>query len=73
MQVHVKAHGVLRPQVPAGPRDLPDRARVADLVASLGYQGGGVWMILVNGANANRDLELHDGDRVELVPPLGGG
>ncbi len=73
MQVNVKAHGVLRPKVPAGPRELPEVTRVTDLIVLLGFVAGGVWMVLVNGAMADGDHVLHDGDRVELVPPLGGG
>ena len=73
MQVNIKAHGVLRPKVPAGSRELPQVTRVTDLIALLGFAAGGVWMVLVNGALADGDYVLHDGDRVELVPPLGGG
>ncbi len=73
MQVHVKAHGVLRPQVPQRTLELVPSSLVSDLLATLGLGAGGVWMILVNGSCVGRDAPLHEGDRVELVPPLGGG
>lgn len=73
MQVHVKAHGVLRPHVPQGTLELAPSSLVNDLLAALGLGAGGVWMILVNGSCVDRTAPLHEGDRIELVPPLGGG
>ena len=69
MQVNVKAHGVLRPKVPAGPRELPEVTRVTDLIVLLGFAAGGVWMVLVNGAMADGDAVLHDGDRKDVAGP----
>ncbi len=65
MQVNVKAHGVLRPKVPTGPRELPEVARVTDLIARLGFAAGGVWMVLVNGVMSDGDAVLHDCDALQ--------
>ena len=73
MQISIKAHGPLRSKVPQSTYELPSPARVSDLLALLGFQQGGVWLVVVNGTTADNASELHDGDRVELVFPLSGG
>jgi len=73
MRIHIRAHGALRPRIPQATYELPPAARVADLLALLGFQQGGVWLVVREGAMIERTAELHDGDRLELVPPLAGG
>ena len=73
MKISIKAHGPLRAKVPQSSYELPSPTRVGDLLALLGFQDGGVWLVVVNGTAAEHTSELHDGDRVELVYPLTGG
>ncbi len=73
MQVHVRAYGILRPKITQTTYELPPATRVADLLALLGCQQGGIWLVVRDGAAIEHTAELHDGDRLELVPPLTGG
>ena len=73
MRIHLTAHGPLRQRITQTTYDLPPAATVADLLTRLGFQQGGVWLIVRDGAAIERGAELHDGDRLELVPPLTGG
>jgi sulfur carrier protein ThiS len=43
------------------------------LLAAVGLSSDQLWLISVNGKCATVESQLHDGDRVELVPPVGGG
>lgn len=73
MHVQIRAHGALTRQVSVTTVETAGPLCVADLLTALGLAGGGVWLILVNGIQVSRSAVLQDGDRVELVPPLGGG
>jgi molybdopterin converting factor small subunit len=56
--------------------ELPDGATVSDLLESLGVTGtpGSVRpFVAVNGAYKRDDVLLHEGDQIELVPPMAGG
>lgn len=59
--------------------ELPDGARVADLVASLRAGGNGLSklpaapVVAVNMDYARIDAALRDGDEVAFIPPVAGG
>ncbi len=74
MQIQVKGYGMLRHYIPTSHIvDLTLSGRVADLLASLGLSASQLWMMRVNGSNVTAEFELHDGDLVEFIPPIGGG
>ena len=59
--------------------ELPDGARVADLVARLRADGNGLSklpaspVVAVNMDYAPGDTPLRDGDEVAFIPPVAGG
>jgi sulfur carrier protein ThiS len=46
---------------------------VAGVMERLGVPENEVYTAVVNRQMAPRTTEVHEGDRVELVPPIGGG
>jgi sulfur carrier protein ThiS len=52
---------------------LKAQATIKDLVESLGFAQGEVGVIALNGGLAAGSEELHEGDEVQLFPPVGGG
>lgn len=53
--------------------DLPDGATVQTLVRRLNVPEEMASVIVLNDRNADFEDELHEGDRVTLIPPLAGG
>ncbi len=52
---------------------MPEGARVADLLARLGVPKSEVKTAFVNNRRRGEDYPLGDGDRVAFFPPVGGG
>ncbi len=52
---------------------LPAGSGIGDLLARLGLPEAEVGVLLVNGRDASFDQGLRDGDRVTIIPPIGGG
>lgn len=79
MKIAVKLHGILRDYRPAGARtdqfeiELSDPAVVRQTVEHFGIPPQRVHAVFVNGAAANLEAPLHDGDQVRLFPPVVGG
>ena len=73
IRVEVRAYGALRRRLTGQAFDLASSSSLGDLLASLGLSSGQLWLISINGKRATVESQLHDGDRVELVPPIGGG
>jgi molybdopterin converting factor small subunit len=79
MKIAVKLHGILRDYRPAGTQtdqfeiELNDPAVVRQTVERFGIPPQRVHAVFVNGAVANLDTLLHDGDHVRLFPPVVGG
>ena len=78
MQVEVRLFASLRPYGPQGANapfsfELPEGARVRDLVAALGLPAAIPKLVFVNGLQSAEEAELHQGDRVGLFPPVAGG
>lgn len=77
--VHVKLFATLReyrPGVPMGEAfavDLPEGARVRDLVRHLGLPKAEVKLVYVNALFREMDHVLADGDELGIFPPVGGG
>jgi len=53
--------------------ELTAPCHVTDVLGKLGISAGELWVVLVNGASASHESEVHDGDCIDLIPPLGGG
>ena len=79
MHVHVTAYGDLRRYLPATEResgaalDLPEGATLIQLLAALHLPHQRTWLICVNDDVVDLNHALADGDRVELLLPIGGG
>ena len=54
-------------------RELPDGARVRDVLAGFGLPPERRVIIGVNGQAASADDLLTDGSKIDLVPPIAGG
>ncbi len=53
--------------------DLPPGAKVGDLLVRLGIAATELGALAANGRPVDRGSELHDGDHIEFIVPLGGG
>jgi len=77
MQVEVELQAYLEQYSPNGKGvfalELPDGASVWDLVRKLGVPEELANVVVVGNATAEFDDQLHDGERVTLIPPLAGG
>jgi len=47
--------------------------KVAELVESLSIPRDAIHLVFINGRVATSEQQLHQGDRVALFPPVGGG
>lgn len=79
VRIHVTAYGDLRRYFPADQRDsgaalaLPDGATIMQMLDALRLPYQNTWLIGVNDSVVDLDHPLRDGDRVELMMPIGGG
>ena len=77
MRVRVQFFGEMRRHLPRDHEhvdlSLPDGATVADLLAAVGVRPEDERIVGRNGALAHDDTPLHDGDKVSLYHPMGGG
>lgn len=53
--------------------EWPEAASVGDLVDALGVPRKDIKLIFLNGVHAPMDAIVHDGDRIGIFPPIGGG
>ena len=77
IEIEVRAYGHLSQFMP-GRRErmttrLPVGTTVQDLLSALAIADQDVWIVVVSGARVPPQSVLRDGDRVEILPPLGGG
>lgn len=75
MRITVKCFATLNRFQPADAdaHPLPDGATAAELIRRLGVPPEEVAILFVNGAHAEPERVLADGDRVGLFPAVGGG
>jgi molybdopterin converting factor small subunit len=75
MHIELKCYATLTRHTPPGAEryELPDGASVAEIMKRLGLVQEDVKLIFVNGAKAELDTRLKDGDRLGLFPAVGGG
>lgn len=76
VKVYGKVYAGLLPGRPSPwefEQDLPDGAVVADLLDRLGVQERIYLVVLVNGMRAGLSRPLSEGDRLEIMKPVGGG
>jgi len=78
IEVEVRLYATLRKYAKAGADDplvlqVPDGARLADLLTRLGVPEGEVQTAFVNNRRRDEEYQLHDGDRVAFFPPVAGG
>ncbi len=76
VRITLNALSFLRPKLKAkqigcsdAPMQVPGGTTVTELIRSFGLDPHEVEAVFVNGRVASRDRELHEGDRVGLVPP----
>ncbi len=79
MRVTVKLHATLRKFLPAGGHDnavvldMPQATTVADVIDRLGIPPDHAKMIVSGDEYLEPTSALHDGQEVNLFPPLAGG
>lgn len=76
MQVQIRLFAGLRERAGASQVDLelPDGAHVADALAQLQHITGDLPVVMaVNQKYADKQLALHSGDELALIPPVSGG
>ncbi len=77
MKLTVELQAYLRQYSPNGQEtfeyDMPEGAKVWDLVQKLAVPEELASIVIVGSANADYQHPLSDGDRVTLIPPLAGG
>ena len=76
MNIEVRLFATLRPYMDGackGQLEMLEGATIADVVARLALPDDEVRLIFVNGKHEKRETVLHEGDRVGLFPPVGGG
>jgi len=76
ISITFKAFSFLQPKLarnsladPSARLDLAEGTTIRALIVQTGLAEGEIAAVLLNGKTAPWDRELHDGDRVALVPP----
>lgn len=78
MRITVRLHATLKKFLPPGTNgsaalELPDGATVGDLISHLGIPPGHTKVMVSGDAYLETTTVLHDGQEVNLFPPLAGG
>jgi len=79
MQVTIRLHGTLRKYLPKGSAgnvsvvDVPEGSRISDLLAQLGMPAEHAKMLVSGDEHLEGSAVLHDGQEVNVFPPLAGG
>ncbi len=77
MKVRVRVFGHLRRFLPENREDLvmeiPEGTSVKQFTASRSIPDDEIWVVTINGKNADEDAVLSDGDELCLFSPVGGG
>ena len=74
MEVLVKLYATLqRGRFAEKAVELPSVAIMSDLLNRLDISPDDVSILMVNGRDASFKQELHQGDSITLIPPIGGG
>ena len=73
MKLNVKCFATLMPLTPPGGSLEFHGTDICDLLRQLSIPESEARIIFVNGIGVEKDALLHDGDRVGIFPPVGGG
>lgn len=74
MQIELKCFASLACYAPVGGYiTVPDGSTVATVITALSVPLAEVKIIFINGVHAEPESPLHDGDRLGLIPAVGGG
>lgn len=74
MRIAVKCFASLADHTPqGGEMDIPDDAAVGEVMRILDIASADVKIIFVNGVHAEPESPLKEGDRLGLIPAVGGG
>jgi sulfur-carrier protein len=79
MRLTIKLHGTLRKYLPAGSVgnaavvEVPEGATIADVTERLGIPPDHTKMMVSGDEYLERTTVLHDGQEINLFPPLAGG
>lgn len=74
MRIELKCFASLACYAPkGGTMDVPATATVATVIEALNMPLEEVKIIFINGVHAEPDSPLHEGDRLGLIPAVGGG
>ena len=74
MRVRVSLYSALRiDRFSEAEVELPEGATVNDLLEKLGLPQQDVGIVMVNARSGTFQQRLQQGDRITLIPPIGGG
>lgn len=76
MKVTIQIHGELQRHTDGASRmelDVPAGTTVAQVMERLGVPQAEVFTVVVNRRMVAEETALQEGDRVDLIPPIGGG
>ena len=78
MVLEVRLYATLRRYTPASPSGVitvvvPAGSTVLDVVRKIKIDPAEIHLIMINGIGCELDKVVHEGDRVGLFPPVGGG
>ncbi len=75
MHIEVKCYATLAPRAPENASAFPiaQGETVGGVMERIGIAGKDVKLVFVNGAKAELDRPLNQGDRLGLFPAVGGG
>ena len=74
MQIHISLHGVFRiGRFKLETRTYPEGTRAQKIIDDLQIPVTLLGIVMINDVHAGPDTELHDGDKLMLLPLLEGG
>ena len=75
MEIRVKMMGILKDRAPeGGTLELADQATIEDALVAVGIPADSVQVFTVNGTvERDRHRVLAAGDKLTVLPPMGGG
>lgn len=76
MKVRVRTYGATKDRLGAAgwlDVEVPEKASIRELMSILGIADDEVMAIIMDGSFMERDYHINEGDRLQLLPFIGGG
>ncbi len=73
--IEIKLYATLAGHTPEKPDAFPIKngIRLKELALDMGIDLSSVKLVFINGIKKDLEARIHDGDRVGIFPPVGGG